>query len=182
MTGAPPPGPPGRVGDAVAVTGRVTVTARHHDGTATVRRVSNLTTDTGDAYLAARVAAGVPPAEPAGPPLLLAGIKVGRSSSTAPAKSGTGAVLSQFIAGRQFDGDYPQATTAGPGQGANVVYQVSWGLGDIQDTIREAVLVTDPSAAGPSSTANTFARVVFDPLPLGPTDQLVVVWAQRLLG
>lgn len=149
----------------------------------TERKIENLVTTAGDQYYAKMIAAGVSPAN-AVAPTKASGMKLG-TGSTAATKSGAAAALGAYILGSNnpYDASYPQTASNGGDTGWNVVYQTTWGAGDVTNAaITEVVLVNDGGTDGSSTAANTYARATFTAVDKTATDSLIITWTHTLLG
>ena len=135
--------------DHGGIFGEVVAELRGPDGELKARSVTrNLITSVGDQYYAGRAAL------PSSLPAQVTGFKLG-TGSTAPAKSGAGAALVTYAAGK--------ATTA--------------------SAITEVVLVTDTLADATSTAANTISRALLSGIgSKGASDTLTVTWTHTLLG
>lgn len=144
------------------------------DGTREAYPFANLITDTGDAYISAKVIAAVGPAAPAAP-TAATGMQIG-SGSTAVAKNGAGAAMVTFLAGVAFDATYPQTANLGAGNGVNSVYRTTFGAGVGTGSVAEAT-ITNGAVGTASTTANTLSRVVLGtPITKNAPDSLVFTW------
>jgi hypothetical protein len=154
---------------------------------------TNLITDVGDCYYALKSIVGISPAN-ATAPTAVNGMKLGTTSSTAPAKNGTGAALQAYLSGSNvaFDSTFPAVVFLGAGLGANAQYKTTWGAGVATSaTIVEAVIVTDQATnattaagtAGSTLTAPyTISRVTFTTVNKGASDTLAITWNHKFLG
>lgn len=145
---------------------------------------TNLITDAGDAYYAAKGIVGIAPATAAAP-TAANGMKLG-TGTTASAKNGAGASASgTFVTGSNlaFDATYPQVASLGAGLGVNVVYKTTWAPGVATNaTINEVMVVNDQATAANASAANTYARAVISTVNKAAADNLSVTWNQKFLG
>lgn len=144
----------------------------------------NLVTDTGDAYIAAKVITAIAPANAAAP-TAMTGMKLG-TGATAVAKNGAGAALVTYLTGSNvaFDATYPQTANLGAGLGVNAVYRCTWGAGVATNgAISEVVIVNDSGTNATSTGANTISRALFG-TAINKTagDTLVVTWNHKALG
>lgn len=144
----------------------------------------NLITDAGDLYNAGKLIVGIGPAAPSAP-TAANGMKLG-NSTTASAKSGTGAALVTYLSGSNvaFAAGFAQTANLGAGLGVNAVYQASWAAGTAtSSTINEAAIVNDAGTNATSVAANTYSRSVFSTtINKGATDTLQVTWNHKQLG
>lgn len=142
----------------------------------------NLITDAGDAYQAARVAAGVGPAAAADAPAMVTGIKLG-GDATPAAKNGAGAALGAYLAGAAavLDAGSPQVTGTAGG-GTQIVYRAVFPAG-LAATIREGVLVTDAGTDATSPAGATIARAVLPaPVDKAADATLTATWTHTYNG
>lgn len=143
----------------------------------------NLVTDAGDQYAAKKLIQGIAPASPSAPSAAT-GMKLGSTSSTGPAKSGTGAALQSYLTGtnRAFDATFPQSSNLGAGLGWVATYQTTWPTGSTITGIVEAVIVNDSGTDATSSAANTYARTTGSSVTKTSTDTFTIVWNWKQLG
>lgn len=144
---------------------------------------ANLITDKGDEYYAKKAIVGVSPAG-ASAPTVASGMKLG-TSTTAVAKSSTGAALGAYISGSNnvFDTAFPTATAKGTNVGWNATYQTTWDAGDSTNSaITEVVIVNDQSSNATSSAANTYSRAVVTAIDKSAADSLTITWNHLFLG
>jgi hypothetical protein len=147
------------------------------------RRATNLITDAGDLYYAAKAITGIAPASPAAP-TAMSGMKLG-TGTTAAAKAGAGAALVTYISGSNnlFDASFPVTQNLGAGLGVNGQYKTTWAAADVTNSaITEAVIVNDAATDATSSAANTSHRVVFTAINKTAADTLVITWNAKFLG
>ena len=159
-------------------------TLREGDGTVLLEQpFANLVTDAGDQYAAKKLIQGISPASPAAP-TAASGMKLGSTSSTAPAKAGTGGALQAYLTGtnRAFDSLYPQAANLGAGLGWVAVYSTTWPTGSTITGIVEAVIVNDAGTDATSSASNTYARTTGSTVTKGSTQTFQVIWNWLQLG
>lgn len=137
--------------------------------------VKNLITAVGDVMYAHR-GAGIASA-PAAP----TGMRLG-TSSTAPAKTSTGAALVAYLSGsnKAFDATFPSIA------GAVVTYKRTYAPGEATSgsAIQEAVIVNDTIATDATSTAaNTISRALISGVGAKAAgDTLVLTWTHTALG
>lgn len=144
---------------------------------------ANLVTDAGDQYAAKKLIQGIAPASPSAP-TAASGMKLGSTSSTAPAKAGAGAALQAYLTGtnRAFDASYPQSANLGAGLGWVAIHQTTWPTGSTIAGIVEAVIVNDAGTDATSSAANTYSRTTGSSVTKGSTDTFAVTWNWKQLG
>lgn len=147
---------------------------------------TNLITDSGDTYYAAKGIVAISPASPSAP-TAVTGMKLG-TGSTAPAKNGAGAALVTYVASitanKVFDATYPQSASLGAGLGAQATYQTTWAAGQAtQSGLNEVVIVNDAATDATSTAANTISRALLSPVVnKGANDTLAVTWNHKFLG
>lgn len=159
-------------------------TLREGDGSLVLEQpFANLVSDAGDQYAAKKLIQGIAPASPAAP-TAATGMKLGSTSSTAPAKAGTGAALQAYLTGtnRAFDSTYPQPANLGTGLGWVAIYSTTWPTGATITGIVEAVLVNDAGTDATSSAANTYARTTGSTVTKSSTQTFQVIWNWLQLG
>ena len=143
----------------------------------------NLVTTAGDQYYATRGANSVVPGGPSDP-AKVTGMKLG-NSSTAAAKSSTGAALVTYKTGSNvvFDAAFPTVTANGGDTGYNINYRVTWPAGTATDAaLTEVAIVNDASTNLTSTAANTIARATFTAVNKGASDSLTISWSHLFLG
>lgn len=145
---------------------------------------TNLITDVGDAYYAAKAITGTfSNGVTNSAPTIMAHMKLG-TSTTAASKASTGAAIVTTIASSStaFDATYPSSSNLGAGLGVNAVYKTTWAAGaSTNSAITEAVISSDTST-GAGSAANTISRVVFTAVNKGASDTLAITWNHKFLG
>jgi hypothetical protein len=139
---------------------------------------TNLITQTGDQYYGDR-AAGI-----TSPPGQVTGMKLGTSSTT-PAKTGSGAALGAYLSGSDhaLDGGYPTSTLNGSSR--RLTWRTTYAPGEATTAspVTEVALVNDTLADATSTAANTIARALLSGIgSKGVGDTLVVTWTHDLLG
>lgn len=146
---------------------------------------ANLITTAGDQYYAKKGIVGISPANPSAP-TAANGMKLG-TSSTAAAKSSTGAAIVTYITGSNvvFDSTFPSAAAvAGTDTGWNATYKTTWPAGTATNsTINEVAIVNDQTNNSDGSTAaNTYSRAVITTVNKTASDSLAVTWNHKFLG
>ena len=143
----------------------------------------NLVTDAGDQYAAKKLIQGISPAG-ASAPTPASGMKLGSTSSTSPAKAGTGAALQAYLTGtnRAFDSLYPQAANLGAGLGWVATYSTTYPTGSTITGIVEAVIVNDAATDATSTAANTYARTTASTVTKSSTQTFQILWNWLQLG
>jgi len=173
------------VHSSVDIPGFVTFVLLDGDGARVkaVRWTTNLLTDYGDQYYAAKAITSISPAN-ASAPTAVNGMRLG-TSSTAAAKSGTGATIGTVItsSGVPFDTGFPDVVAVGTNLGYYARYQSTWAAGvATSTTINEVALITDYTNTGNSTAANTYARAVVSTLNKSASDILIGLWRHKLVG
>jgi hypothetical protein len=141
-----------------------------------LREYKNLITEVGDRYYAER-AAGV-----SGAPAVATGMQLG-TSTTAPAKSGTGSSIVTLIASSLVALNPTVPTSALSAGARRLGYSCSWAAGVATNaTINEIALVNQAVATQTvAPAANTIARALIS-VNKGASDVLNVTWYHDLLG
>lgn len=162
--------------DPVVMTGTLTVELIGPDGVVKAREVTtNIITQVGDQMYAER-GAGI-----AAAPAVPTGMKLG-TGSTAPSKTGLGALLTTYLANSH------QAFDAAPTSGLNgaarrITYKATWAAGKATSTaaITEVVIVNEALADATSAEAATVARALVSGVASKAAgDSLVITWTHDL--
>lgn len=112
------------------------------------------------------------------------GMKLGLGS-TAPTKTGGGAVLASYLSNshQDFDSGFPASSTASGAR--RITYKVTFpaGKATTASPITEAVIVNDSLTNATSPEANVLARIILTGVgSKGAGVTLIVTWTHDLLG
>lgn len=165
--------------EATTIKGRISWQLTAPDGSL-IREgeVENKVTSIGDRMYAER-GAGVP-----GAPAVPTGMKLG-SGANAPSKTGSGAVLTSYLADSHqgFDTGYPAAADSGGSR--RITYKAIWGPGKATTAtpITEVVIVNDTLANATSAAGATIARALLTGVATkGAGETLTVTWTHDIQG
>lgn len=132
----------------------------------------NIVTAVGDGIYTSRAVSGTSST-------FVNGMKLG-TGSTAPSKSGAGAVLSSYVP------DSNQTLSGQPSiNGSSVTYSAEWGKGKAttESPITEVALIMDEEVDGPSPSSSVVARALVSEIPKkGPEDVVIINWTHNFLG
>ena len=101
------------------------------------------------------------------------------TSSTAPAKTGTGAAIGAYVTGSNVALDNSTPTSSIPGTVRRITYHATWAAGTATASgISEVVITNQASGTNTAAAAaNTIARALLSPaVTKGASDALAITW------